>query len=692
MNTWPAEEFLQDFLIEAHEHLDSIRQHLLALETAQGEERVTAINELFRSFHTLKGLSGMIGLEAAADFSHTLESLLKAVQRDQVPITPELIDLLLHATERLEAIIHTLEDPQAPLPDTRDLRAQIENLLTGYSPEPPAPAAPASPAPSPDIPFPPDLAAQLTPEDIQHAQQALAQRQALAVVRFTPTPQWAEQGITVSHVRDALSQAGKLLKATPWVHEEEVRFLFLLALERPTPLQNAPYLTWEWLSDPLPSPPQGAEHGEEAEEAQEDARPTAASPGPPAAPAAPPAQQGAPRPATKPQGPAVLRVDMARMDALMRLVGELIIAQNRLSDTLAPWEQQAPELYDQLREPLRQMIRHLRQLRSAITSARLVPLAEVFQRMPLVVREVARAIGKKVTLRIEGADLEVDKVLADRLLDPMIHLVRNAITHGIEPPTERRRSGKPETGLVVLRAQRAGENICIAVQDDGRGLALEKIAAKAHRLGLLPEKRAITPKEALEFITQPGFSTREEADRGAGRGVGMDVVASMVRAFRGSLDLETTPGQGTTFILSLPLTLAIVDTLLIEVNGQRYAVPRSEVDEVLEVASEQIVHSPAGEMLPFRGRSLPVLALRQLFGQPPSQAARHFGLLVTYRKEQVILTLDRLVGLREVVVHPLNDPLVAVPGISGATELGDGRAVLLLNLADLLHHALRRGL
>ncbi len=672
MNTWQADEFLQDFLIEAREHLDSVRQHLLTLETAQGDERVTAINELFRSFHTLKGLSGMIGLEAAADFSHLLESLLKAVQNGTVSITPELIDLLLEATEQLEAIIHTLEDPQASLPDLGDLRAQIEGLLNAPPSEPAPSSGPAPEASSaPGLTFPQDLAELLTPEETHRAQEALRQGRALAVVRFTPSPKLAEQGISVNHIREALSQAGQLLKATPWVREEQVRFLFLLALDQPTPLQSAPYLEWEWLSEPLASP---------EEEETSPAKPT---PSPDDRPAQAPSRH-------KP--PATLRVDMARMDTLMRLVGELIIAQNRLNEILAPWEQQTPELYDQLREPLRQMSRHLKQLRTAITSARLVPLREVFQRMPLAVREVARSTHKKAELRIEGADIEVDKVLADRLLDPLLHLVRNAITHGIEPPAERRRLGKPETGQVLLKAQRAGENIRITVRDDGRGLDLEKIAAKAHRLGLLPEPRPITPQEALEFITRPGFSTREAADRGAGRGVGMDVVAAMVRAFRGQLSLETTPGQGTAFILQLPLTLTIIDVLLVEVNGQRYAVPRSEVTEVLEVTPEHIVHSPAGDMLPFRGRSLPVLSLRALFGQPPGETSRLFGLLVSAQQEPIILTLDHLVGLREVVAHPLNDPLVAVPGIAGATELGDGRAVLILNLAELLHYASRRGL
>ncbi len=673
MSPFHPEEFLQDFLIEAREHLDNIRQHLLALETAQDEDRIAAVNELFRSFHTLKGLSGMIGLDPAADLSHVLESLLKAVREDRVAITPELIDQLLAATDQLEAIVHSLEDPQTPPPDPTPTIQQLQSLIEDATADRPTPGETPSleepPEPTAALTFPPDLEGYLTPEDRQRAQKVAAQGRALALVRFTPTKDLAEQGISVNAIRAALEESGRILKAVPWIQGTQVRFLFLVALSKPCPLQTAPYVEWEWLAHPLPPP--------------EDEEPEPA-------PAGPPAPPKPTRLRRAPTQPATVRVDIRRMDTLMRLVGELIITRTRLDEVLAPLEERAPDLYDALRDPLRQMERHLRHLRNAITSARLVPLSEVFQRMPLVVREAARTTGKRVELHIQGADTEVDKVLADRLLDPLIHLVRNAVTHGIEPPAERQRLGKPEVGHITLRAQTEGENIRITIQDDGRGVDLDKVAAKAYALGLLAERRPITPEEALEFITRPGFSTRDEADRGAGRGFGMDVVAEMVRSFRGTLSLETTPGQGTTFILRLPLTLTIIDALLVEVHGQRYAIPRSEILEVIEVNCEQVVDSPAGTMLAFRGRSLPILPLRRLFDLPPNPSPRGYGLLTGHPGSPVALTVDRIVGLREVVAHPLNDPLVDVPGIGGATELGDGRAVLILDIPALLQDAARR--
>ncbi|WP_020480618.1 chemotaxis protein CheA, partial [Kamptonema formosum] len=497
-------------------------------------------------------------------------------------------------------------------------------------------------------------------------------------------------------------------------------------------------------------------------------------PAPAAAPSAPAAAPSAPAPPPALAPANIVRVDLARLDELMRMVGDLVISRARLEDNLARLEETVPA--NQLR-PLREtnqaMERQLRQLRQGVMRVRLVPVGEIFARMQFVVRDLARERQKKVTLELSGQETEIDKFVVERMMDPLLHLVRNALSHGIESEEERVRAGKPPEGKIALRAIAAGEMVALEIEDDGRGVDAERVVERARALGLLgvdtfgknlctigtqifgstpPGKRAITSSLSLQargnfpaagadskggqggidsatlldILCAPGFSTREQADLTSGRGVGMAIVKNRVLELGGTLTLETQPGTGSRFRIQLPLTLAIADALIVSVAGQTFAVPQSCVGEAIEVQPEAVTVFENSEIISYRGGVLPIVRLARLFGlsepqhrgeaaprkvgpggrseefparrspslapaecertPPPessSATARFYAFVVGSGLNAVGIAVDRILGLREIVVRPLTDPLVSVPGIAGATELGDGRVVLIIDAPAL---------
>jgi two-component system chemotaxis sensor kinase CheA len=332
------------------------------------------------------------------------------------------------------------------------------------------------------------------------------------------------------------------------------------------------------------------------------------------------------------------------------------------------------------------MERQVRTLREAVMRARLAPLSEVFLRMPLAVRDLGRSTGKVIQLMIEGGETEIDKALLDRLIDPLMHMVRNAVAHGIEAPAARAAAGKPAEGAIHLRGRTEGEHVIITVEDDGGGITVEQVRAKAKALGWLEDDRPLTNQDLLELLCRPGFSTQESADMGAGRGMGMNAAAEAIAEMGGTLALDTHPGQGARFTIQLPLTLTIIDAFIVEAGGERFAVPQSAVNEVIEVVPAQITRAVKHDLLPYRGGAIPLVSLHHVFGLPRPPAARWLGLVTGANDRQAALLVDQVLGLRETVVRPLADPLVAEPGISGATELGDGSVVLILNCHELIHH------
>jgi len=673
MSDFITQEFLNDFYQEAQEYLEQINQSLLELEQIarraevdlRAAERKSALVEaLFRSYHTLKGLCGMVGLEAGATLGHALESTLRDVQKGRLQIDADLIDLLLEGSHVLAAVIESVQDDPLPTPDVSDLVARLEQARGNTSTQgKSAPASAPSEAPvlaqkraaDPSaeslLALPAEFEEQMTEADWHKVKLALDEGSYFFVAIFEPSEEKAARGVNVNLVREKLQKAGVLIKAVPIIRGRVVRFGFLVASDSPLDAAAFPEVS---LQPVAVSKPQVAEASRMPSLRREE-----------------PSSQ--------------IRVNVERLDDLMALVGDLVVSRSRLAVLIDRLNGRLPlDLREALSEEIHRMARQLRNLRQAVMRVRLVPLVEVFSRMPLAVRDVARATGKQVRLVVQGEDTEIDKHVADRLLDPLLHLVRNAVTHGIEPPAERRAAGKPEEGVITLRGRAEGDLVVVEVSDDGRGVDLESVAQKAASLGWLKTERSITVEKALEFMTRSGFSTRDQADLGSGRGVGMDVVAQTVAELGGTLTMDTTPGQGTTFTLRLPLTVTIADALLVEVAGRTYAIPIGHIRQALEIEPERVVRHRGVELISLQGKSLPLISLATLFGLPSPEDGLRYGLRVLDRFGEAVLQVDRLLDIHEVVVRPITDPLIAQPGVGGVTELGDGRVVLVLDINGLL--------
>jgi two-component system chemotaxis sensor kinase CheA len=356
----------------------------------------------------------------------------------------------------------------------------------------------------------------------------------------------------------------------------------------------------------------------------------------------------------------------------MRITGEMVIHRSRLEERAAQSGQES------LKEINRAFSKSLREMRRVLSRVRLVSIAEIFSRMPFVVRDLARDSDKKVRVLLEGRQTEIDKYLVERLKEPLLHLVRNAFAHGIESAAEREKAGKPAEAIIELRAQSQGERVIITVRDDGRGIDSVKIVARAQALGLrVPEK--IDSAGLLAILCSAGFSTRDEADRTAGRGVGMAVVESTVRQLGGTLSVESTPGTGTEFTLKLPLTLSITEALIVTAGSQTCAMPQGAVDEIIQIESRELRRLKETAVIPYRDGLLPVKRLRAMFSLPPETNGILTVLVLSVERGALGLIVDRVLAQREIVIRPLADILLKVPGVSGATELGDGKPILILD-------------
>jgi two-component system chemotaxis sensor kinase CheA len=651
--------FLDDYFAECDEHMTAVRRDLLALESHLGAATVdrSLLDGLFRAFHTLKGLSGMVGVKEAEQLAHHTESYLRALRDGRLPLTRAGMDALIWASKLLEQVILARKSRAAP-PEIAPFMEKLDALLSARNNL----RAPDT-APDGRTVLPEGLGLALEPHDAERLGAALAGGARAWVVGFTPSPELAQRGISVNTVRTRLREVGELVQAVPKVTPEGgVTFEFLVASR----LDASAFSQWEvdgltcrLLEQGAPVPP----------EADSDAPPEHLAP--------PWASSLAPS--------SVVRVDLSRLDEIMRLVGELVISRSRLEDGLQrAGDVLEPGRWRPLQETNLAMERQLRDLREAVMRVRLVSIGEIFNRMQFVVRDLAQESGKEVRLELIGQETEIDKFVVERMLDPLMHLVRNAVSHGLEPPEERLAKGKPVEGRITLRAAAAGDLVVVEVADDGRGLLTERIEARAISLGLLKPGVRLDERSALEVLCSPGFSTREEADMASGRGVGMSVVRDAVAEMGGSLEVESRPDLGTCFTVRLPLTLAIADALIVTVDGHTFAVPQSLVEEVLEVGDGAVQRLENNEVIGHRGGVLALQRLSALFHLGGGRLDRFHVLVIGSGLSGVALAVDRIVGRREIVVRAITDPLVKVEGISGATELGDGRVVLILDTGALL--------
>ena len=647
------QEFVGAFVAEADELIASANGLLLEIEAAnaQGGSKPRAVRDLFRALHTIKGLAGMIGVEPIVELAHGLETLLRSADRGGGTLRRAAVDVSLQGiaaiAERVRAVAEQRSVAEAPDP--------LLELIAATDAQ-----ADRRPAMTPIIA---EWDARLTPGERHQLGSALAAGAHAWTVTFAPSADNAERGITIVSVRERLAALGDIVKVQPRVTPgaaSSIAFDILLTSEADAAaLAEAAATTFDRVvavSLPVPAISEPAGEPEAPLLDMSDEGPTAI-------------------------GRSLVRVDLARLDELQEQLSLLIVSRFRLEREIAAHAAQGHDVR-RLSEVAALQGRQLRDLRRAILRARTVRVAEVLEPLPLLVRSLARAAQREVRLEIDARDAELDKAVADRLLPALVHLVRNAVDHALESADERVARGKPRTGTVHVRCSEiSGNRVEIVVEDDGRGIDR---AAIAQRVGHPIDD----DRELLAVIAAPGFSTRTVATRTSGRGLGMDIVKRIaVDVLGGELTLATVLGAGTAFTLRVPLTIAVVDVFSFECGSQAFVVPVSTIEEIFELSAEPAMQPPmsAGtaspvRMLERRGHAVPVMSLGTLLAIDSGANARK-AIVIRRDGAPVAFAVDRMLGRHEVVVRPIDDPLVKWPGISGATDLGDGRPTLVLDLA-----------
>jgi two-component system chemotaxis sensor kinase CheA len=576
----------------------------------------------------------MANVSAAETLAHFMESYLRMLRDGQTELSADGLNILIDSTRKLEEIVRARQD-DSEIPeidrDVERLKQFIEAAEGGEI---------------------------LTSEPAERPEQfqVTASRYRFT---FAPTPELAARDINVSVVRSKLESLGAIEDSKPVVKDGgKIVFEFVVS----TTLTEIDIEDW-------------AADGISYEQLRNSEAPAGAADGD--ADVSQVARAGLFGQSK------VVRVDLARLDELMLLVGELVISRAKLAERVKMATPLLPADHERGLQEINQTIeKQLRDLRDSVMRVRMVPIGEVFERMQFVARDLARESGKLVKLEITGENTEIDKLLVERMLDPLLHLVRNAISHGIESPSERESAGKPRTGVVRLRALAEGESAVIEISDDGRGIDSTDIAEKARRRGIHIADD-LDSASLLDILCMPGFSTKVEADKASGRGVGMDVVGKVIDELGGTIVLETEASKGTSFTIRLPLTLAIANALIVSVDGERFAVPQSNVREVISIGAESVTRFENNEIIEYRGEPLPLIRLARVFRLKESEDDPFDAFVVENGKHPVGIAVDRVLGQREIVIRSISDPLGRVSGISGATELGDGRAVLILDVADI---------
>ncbi len=648
------QRFHATFFEESREGLDAMEAGLLALESGQQDPEI--INSVFRAAHSIKGGAGTFGFDAIAALTHVLETLLDELRAGKRALEPAAVDAMLSSVDVLRALLREAEhgqpaDPQA----VAAVKARLEAVLSGTAASTAAPAA---------------AKVDDTPEAWQ--------------IGFVPAPSLFMSGNDPLRIIRELEHLGSLqvaarLERLPGfdaLDPLEAHLAWDLGLVGKVPRSKIED-TFAWVVDDCELDIRPAAPPSLATSAPAAAAPTAAA----VAPAAAAPAAGAAAPAAAHEAETSIRVAVEKVDALINLVGELVITQAMLKQVSHALD---PVHAEQLFAGLDLLERNTRDLQEAVIGVRMLPVDAVFRRFPRLVRDLSSRLGKQVRLRTVGEGTELDKGLIEKIADPLVHLVRNSIDHGLEMPDVRKGAGKDETGTITLAASHQGGHIVIEVSDDGRGLNREKILAKAQERGLsVPENP--TDSQVWDLIFQPGFSTADAVTDLSGRGVGMDVVRRNIQALGGEVQIESSLGAGTRTLIRLPLTLAILDGMTVSVAGETLILPLAYVLEALQPQAED-VRTMAGEgrVLRVRGEYLPILSLSEYYGYGHRASDDSLVVVVEGDGQKIALEVDELVGQQQVVVKNIENNYRRISGVSGATILGDGRVALIVDIGGLV--------
>jgi len=657
------DEFKKVFFTEATELLADMEDRLLKLQ--EGQQDLEQLNAIFRCAHSIKGGSGAFGFDAMMSFTHVTEALLDAFREGRLAPSRESIDLLLKAVDLLHSMLSAAKAGQpldaagAALP----LMDAMRSITAAHdaSPIETSPAMKKATRRIYDISFAPSKALFTTgnePAFIFSHLRSLGKVEMFTDISEVPS-------------LDDISPTECYLKwsvfLTTTASEADIRETFEF-------VEDIAAISIELLpgSEEVVVEP----HNEKRTSPQEVSAPSAAAPTAPVA-----AATGS------------IRVDLEKIDRLVNMVGELVITEAMLR---AQMRSLTADRYHDLARGIDELSHHTRELQEAVMAVRMQPVKSVFSRMPRIVRDTAAQLGKNIQLVMSGENTEVDKTVIEQLGDPLTHMIRNSVDHGIETPENRKSAGKPETGNIQLSAYHRSGHIIIQIQDDGAGINRQRVLAKAIEKGLVKSDATLSNDEIDHLIFLPGFSTAETVTSVSGRGVGMDVVRRNIEGLGGQVRITNTPGKGSTFTVSLPLTLAILDGMIIRVADETYIIPISNIIETIRPKPEDVhVVQAHGKVVNVRGEYVPLMSLQQVFNSPHalgSKSEDDLIVLVESGKSKLGLIVDELLGQQQVVIKSLEDNADHVPGISGATILGDGRVSLILEINELeelrskIHH------
>ncbi|WP_121366363.1 chemotaxis protein CheA [Pseudomonas aeruginosa] len=691
------EEILQDFLVEAGEILEQLSEQLVELESRPDD--MDLLNAIFRGFHTVKGGAGFLQLNALVECCHIAENVFDILRKGERRVSSELMDVVLQALDTVNAMFDQVREQSEPTPATPELLAALARLAEpeGAAPAepvqaPPAAVPPAEPAAPPEAPAQ-SVSSDITDDEFEQLLDALQgdEAPASAVAEAPAAPVGDE--ISDAEFEALLDQLHGKGKFVPPAVSAEPAQVPAEAVE-PAAAAAGDEISddeFESLLDELHG--KGKFNGaSEAVAAAAAVAKNIAAKSPAAKPVAP-AKAAAARPAA-PDRPAAseaettVRVDTARLDEIMNMVGELVLVRNRLVRLGLNSGDEA------MAKAVANLDVVTGDLQMSVMKTRMQPIKKVFGRFPRLVRDLARNMKKEINLELVGEETDLDKNLVEALADPLVHLVRNAVDHGIESPEEREAAGKPRVGQVVLSAEQEGDHILLMITDDGKGMDAEVLRNKAVEKGLLERDAAdrLTDLECYNLIFAPGFSTKTEISDVSGRGVGMDVVKTKISQLNGTVNVFSQKGSGSKIVIKVPLTLAIMPTLMVMLGSQAFAFPLVNVNEIFHLDLSRTNVVDGQEVVIVRDKALPLFYLKRWL--VPSAAHEEQGeghvVILSVGTQRIGFVVDQLVGQEEVVIKPLGKMLQGTPGMAGATITGDGRIALILDVPSMLKRYARR--
>ncbi len=641
-------EIFEEFMAEADEILETLDQELVELEDNPEDKEL--LNKIFRGMHTLKGGAGFLGLTSVIDLAHKIETIFDKLRNDEIKLDSNKMDIILEGIDALKNSIYSLKE-QNEIPDIEeisDLLKKLDTILNQENPEPSSnstqEATKKEAKEENEEPKDSDIEI-IFNEDVDPKIQEIIKKypnknfkEILDEIILLPPD---ERDMDLIEKIDKLIAEGKDVKD------------LIKEIKKAQPKEEVK--------------PQQSEKKESQKQIQKSSKKLVKH--------------------NKKEENETIRVDINRVEVLMNLVGELVLDRNRiikLSSTVSNTDKESEKI-EELNEAIEGMSRSVSDLQEAVMKLRMQPVKRIFSKFPRIVRDLARKLGKNIKLEMEGEDTEIDRSILNKLEDPLIHLVRNSIDHGIEPPEIRKAFGKDPEGKIKLSALQEGDRIIISIEDDGKGLDTEIIKNKAIQKGLITPEQAenMDDKDIYELIFLPGFSTAQKVSDLSGRGVGMDVVASAVNSLRGSIEVDSQKGKGTKITMKLPLTVAIIRTLMVGSNERVFAIPIFSVSEIIQYDSTSIKDVGHYKSLMLRDEVFLLFDLNELFDLKTKEEPK-FIIIVNVGEKNIAIAVNELYGEEEIVIKPLGKLLSDVKGIAGATITGDGRVVLILDINSLI--------